>query len=96
MSTRTSVTGSTMLEPVVALAGASGPEAEGGISPPAPLPKVVAGTSDAPEFGTRGVTCVGTVVPGAMALCAGATGPRTVPADAEVELCSVAATSDAA
>jgi hypothetical protein len=56
MSTKTSTTGNTMLEPAVSLAGVSGPEAEGGIPSPDPLPIVVAGIAGAPEFGTSGVT----------------------------------------
>ncbi len=45
-----------MFDPAVLLAGASGPEAEGGISLPRPPPDVVLGTADAPEPGTSGVT----------------------------------------
>lgn len=65
----TSATGSTMLELEALLADASGPEADGGLPPPDPFAGAVLGNAGVAEFGTSGVTLVGTVVLGARALC---------------------------
>ena len=70
----TSVAGSAMLELEALLADASGPEADSDPLPPDPSPAGVLGDAAFPEFGTRGVTRVGTVVLGATEFCGRAVG----------------------
>jgi hypothetical protein len=83
----TSVAGSAMLELEASLADASGPEADCELLPPDPFPGAVLGNAAFAEFGTRGVTLVGTVVLGATAFCVPAmAGWAVAPADFEVEV----------
>ena len=68
MTVATSATGSTMLELEALLADASGPEADGGMPPPDPFAGAAPGDAGLAEFGTSGVTLVGTVVLGTRTL----------------------------
>lgn len=87
MTIPTSVAGSTMLELEASLADPSGPEADCESVVPDPFPGVVIGNASLPEFGTSGVTLLGTVVLGATAFCAPAMAVCAVsPADFDVDV----------